>query len=87
MKIFISRRRKRVDDPKIILNSVNFNQVEWYRPYSINDGRLIGIKGDLYFWNYDGFDPLKKDLTQNEIDEHEFVPSGSFMEEKYKIQK
>jgi hypothetical protein len=85
MKIHLSKRRKYIDDPKVIINKVNFDQVTWYRPYSPDDSRLIGVKGNLHFWNYDGFDPLKKDLSQSDIDNHEFKPSIPFDGSKFKV--
>lgn len=37
---------------KVGRNKVNFDQIEWFKMYSLSDNRIVGKKGNMFFATY-----------------------------------
>lgn len=59
-------------------NFINFDKVEWFKMYDINDPRVVGKAGNSYFACYDGFDvQMAEIIGQHYINKFKFTPTSN----------
>lgn len=72
---------------KINKNIVKFNNVEWFKMYSLSDNRTVGKAGNMMFAEYTDFNPQKAVIFgQSYIDKFQFKPLSSNFKNLVKIE-